>query len=315
MHAISSELAEQLSGMPDYDFSDPTSVRAESRRMLDLAPPADTTGVEVSERQVDGLDGEPSVHIRLYQPMEQAAATPGIVQVHGGGFVMGSLDSVHRNNLRLVRELGVTLASVDYRLAPENRYPAALRDVSAVLAWMIASSGELGVDPERVAIHGVSAGSALVAAATLWARDQGLPMPCFQYLSVPVLDDRLETGSMRQFSDTPGWDSDKAAIGWRAYLGEGWAPGAATEPYAAPARATDLSGLPPTYISVMEFDPLRDEGIAFATRLLAAGVPTELHLFPGTFHGSVRFAQAAVSQREMREEVEVLRAALFAPRP
>jgi acetyl esterase len=141
-----------------------------------------------------------------------------------------------------------------------------------------------------------------VAAATaLMARDQGGPELCMQYLSIPELDDRLDTPSMRAFTDTPVASRPNVILTWQYYLA-----GQQATAYAAPARATDLTGLPPSYVAVCEFDPLRDEGIAYAQRLVQAGVPVELHLYPGTFHGSSRIATAAVSQRMSRDSLEAL---------
>jgi acetyl esterase len=205
-----------------------------------------------------------------------------IFNVHGGGFIIGNLDIDHANNLRYTREIGVVVVSVDYRLAPEAPYPAGLEDCYAALVWTAKNAAELGVDPARIAIHGGSAGGGLCAALALLARDRGGPAIAFQYLGVPELDDRLGTPSMRAFVDTPMWNKPRAEISWDCYLGPGVRGGADVPVYAAPARATDLAGLPPAYVSVMEFDPLRDEGIAYAQALLAAGVTTELHLFPGT---------------------------------
>jgi acetyl esterase len=271
------------------------------------AVPVDTTGVDVTEQQIPG-----GVRVRLYRP-ESAASSPhgAILHAHGGGFVMCDLESSHARNTHLVRELGVPLVSVDYRLAPEHPFPAAVDDTYAALDWLAAEAPALGVDPARIALHGISAGAALVAGVALLARDRGGPAPCFQYLGIPVVDDRQNTGSIRRFTDTPMWDAAKAAISWTAYLGQGGPGSADVSPYAAPGRATDLTGLPPAYISVMEFDPLRDEGIAYAQALLTAGVTVELHLFPGTFHGSAGAAPgAAITQREHAEEIAVLAAAL-----
>jgi acetyl esterase/lipase len=143
-------------------------------------------------------------------------------------------------------------------------------------------------------VYGQSAGGGLAAALSLLARDRGGPSLCFQYLGIPELDDRLETPSMQQFVDTPMWNRPNAVLSWRYYLGHD-ADGEVS-PYAAPARAADLSGLPPAYVSTMEFDPLRDEGILYALGLLQAGVTVDLHQYPGTFHGSAMVPTAAVSR-------------------
>ena len=166
---------------------------------------------------------------------------------------------------------------------------------------------ELGVDLDRIALSGGSAGGGLCAAVALKARDSSGPLICFQFLAAPALDDRLETASMIQFLNTPVIQRASIQRCWEWYLGE---PVSEISPYAAPARAEDLSGLPTTYMTVSEFDPLRDEGIEFAARLLAAGVSVELHCFPGTFHGSSMVKSASISQRQHAENMAVWRRAL-----
>jgi acetyl esterase/lipase len=211
----------------------------------------------------------------------------------------------------LARELGVVVVSVEYRLAPEHPYPTGLEDCYAALIWLHQQATVLSVDNTRIGVFGQSAGGGLSAALALLARDRNGPPLCFQFLGIPELDDRLETASMRAFTDTPLWHRPNAILSWKFYLGDAYRPGAADVPgYAAPARATDLRGLPPAYISAMEFDPLRDEAIVYALKLLEAGVPVELHTYPGTFHGSSIASHAAVSQRQEREMFDVLRRGL-----
>jgi acetyl esterase/lipase len=225
--------------------------------------------------------------------------------------VIGNLDSELGSCIGLCRGLGVVVVSVDYRLAPETPYPGPLEDCYASLRWLVDQSGQLNIDAERVAVFGQSAGGGLSAATALLARDRGGPDLCFQYLGIPELDDRLQTPSMRQFVDTPMWNRPNAEFSWDYYLGQQYQRGADDVPcHAAPARAEELAGLPPAYISTMEFDPLRDEGIEYALKLMQAGVATELHSFPGTFHGSALFTHVQVSQRESTEMFAVLRRAL-----
>jgi acetyl esterase len=161
--------------------------------------------------------------------------------------------------------------SVDYRLAPKHPYPAAVEDCYAALAWLAGAATELGVDPDRIAVYGDSAGGGLAAAVALLARDRGGPRLAMQFLGIPELDDRLETPSMTAYVDTPVWNRPRAEVSWAYYLGDAIKPGSRDVPaYAAPARATDLTGLPPAFITVCQFDPLRDEGIAYAS-----GSPTQ----------------------------------------
>jgi acetyl esterase len=234
---------------------------------------------------------------------------PGILLIHGGGFIIGSVEGEHVGAARTALDVGAVVVSVEYRLAPEHPFPAGLHDCYAALTYLAEHSEELGVDPARLALCGTSAGGGLSAATALLARDLGGPPLCFQMLHIPELDDRLDTPSMQAFTDSPIWNQPLAVQSWNAYLGAG-ADRDNVSPYAAPARATDLSGLPPAYISTAEMDPLRDEGILYALGLLRAGVSVELHQFPGTFHGSALVTTAAISRRAQREAVVVLRRAL-----
>jgi acetyl esterase/lipase len=308
-YALDPELAAVLPMMPVVGVHDLPAARVGFAELMAGMPAPDTTGVLIEDRTVPGHDGDPEVPIRVYRP-ERPTAPAAVYDVHGGGFILGDLRTDHARNVELARELGVVVVSVDYRLAPETPFPGPLHDVYAGLVWLAEHADELGVDPRRIALHGQSAGGGLCAGLALLARDRGGPHIAFQYLGIPELDDRLTTPSMTAFTDTPVWNRPNAVVSWNAYLGEGVPGTDGVSPYAAPARATDLAGLPPAYVSVMHFDPLRDEGIAYALAMLAAGVTVELHLFPGTFHGSTLAQHAAISRREITEGMAVLRQAL-----
>jgi acetyl esterase/lipase len=271
---------------------------------------ADVSALTIDERDVPGPAGAPDVAVRVYRPAPATEAVGAALYIHGGGFTVGSIEMEHANAVRLASGVGVVVASVEYRLAPEHPYPAAIEDCFAALTWLHAQGAELGVDTTRIAVVGSSAGGGLAAGLSLLARDRGGPPICFQFLGIPEIDDRLETPSMQQFVDTPMWSRGSAEQSWRRYLGD--LHGGDVPPYAAPARATDLTRLPAAYVSTMEFDPLRDEGILYALRLLQAGVTVELHSFPGTFHGSAAVTDAAVTQRQFEEMALVLRRALAA---
>lgn len=309
-YAIDPELAEHLHTLPDLEGVDVFTARRRLAAAMASLPSPSADGVDVSEHEAPGFDGEPAVPVTVYRPELPPGRPAALLDVHGGGFFMGSSSMNHSANLVLARRLGAIVVSVEYRLAPENPFPAALHDCSAALSWISDDGPKLGIDPTRVGMHGFSAGAGLCAATALAARDLDGPPIAFQYLGSPVLDDRLTSASMRRFDDTPMWSRPLAESGWRAYLGPA---GGTADCRAAPARATDLARLPPTYVSVMTFDPLRDEGIEFAQRLLAAEVPVELHLFPGTFHGSNLLHRATISRRELRERVDVLRRGLDLP--
>jgi acetyl esterase/lipase len=284
---------------PPADLTDPAAARKHLAALAAAVPAPDTTGMEVEDRAVPA---DPEVAVRIYRPHHAQGA---VVWLHGGGFVMGDLDTEHPWAARLADGAGVVVVSVGYRVAPEHRFPAAFDDAYAALAWTAEHAAELGVDPARIAVGGHSAGAGIAAAVALRARDQQGPPIRFQLLNQPELDDRQETWSARQFTDTPWMTRDKLAATWRHYLGS-----ALASPYAAPARAADLSGLPPAYVATAEFDPLRDEAITYGLGLLQAGVPVELHQWPGTFHGSQAILSAEVSQRQIAELAAALRRAL-----
>ncbi|MER6997706.1 alpha/beta hydrolase [Streptomyces sp. NPDC000410] len=285
---------------PRADLVDPVADRKNFAELAAAAPQVDTTGMEVEDRTVPA---EPDVPVRIYRP-EQAHGG-AVVWLHGGAFVMGGLDTEHPWAGRVADSSGAVVISVGYRLAPEHPFPAAFDDAYAVLTWTAEHAAELGIDPDRIAVGGHSAGGGLAAAVALRARDEQGPPIRFQLLNQPELDDRQQTWSARNFTDTPWMTRDKIAASWRHYLGS--APATA---YAAPARATDLSGLPPAYVATAELCPNRDEDIAYALRLLQAGVSVELHQWPGTFHGSQAILSADVSQRQIAELGAVLRRAL-----
>ncbi|CAN5462865.1 alpha/beta hydrolase [soil metagenome] len=305
-YAFDPELVPTIDMLPEQT-SEVISVE-ESRRQINelfsaLIGEIDRSGVHFAEEH------EAGVPLRIFTP-DVRKTRGAIYDIHGGGFTVGTAAMNDAANTAMARELGAVVVSVDYRLAPENPFPAPLDDCYTGLVWVAENAQRLGIDADAIAIHGISAGGGLCAALALLARDRGGPAITFQYLGVPELDDRLTTTSMRSFTDTPLWNLPSAERSWDAYLGAGVRGGAGVSPYAAPARATDLAGLPPAYISAMHFDPLRDEDIAYAQALLAAGVTVELHLFPGTFHGSMLAAGATVSKREAAEALTVLRRAL-----
>ncbi|HEX6353366.1 alpha/beta hydrolase [Actinophytocola sp.] len=293
------ELEAFIPFFPKADLVDLVAARESLSKLAAAVPAPDLSDMEVEDRMVPA---EPDVPVRIYRPHRAQGA---LVWMHGGGWVMGDVDTEHPWAARLAESSGAVVVSVGYRLAPEHRFPAALDDAYAVLAWTAEHSAELGVDPERIAVGGHSAGGGLATGLALRSRDEQGPSIRFQLLNQPGLDDRQETWSARHFTDTPWMTRDKVTAAWGHYLG-----GAPASPYAAPARATDLSGLPPAYIATAELCPNRDEDIAYAVRLLQSGVSVELHQWAGTFHGSQALLSAEVSQRQIAELGAVLRRAL-----
>ncbi|MCU1592870.1 MAG: Acetyl esterase/lipase [Frankiales bacterium] len=272
---------------------------AAAREMMALLVPA---GPVPGEERLDIADAETAgVGVRVYRP-RTPGPHPGVLYLHGGGFCLGSVAMEHGGAVQIANAIDAVVVSVEYRLAPEFPYPAGLEDCYAGLQYLAALEG---VDSSRLAVHGQSAGGGLAAATVLLAHDRGGPTARFQSLGIPELDDRLETPSMQAFVGTPLWSRPQAVRSWQYYLG-----GKPADHYAAPARRADLSGLPPAHITTMELDPLRDEGITYAMRLLAAGVSVELHSYPGTFHGSSLVTEAAVSKRMAEDMLGALRRAL-----
>ena len=242
-----------------------------NQRRAETARDIDPIGVEFENRELA------SIPVRIYRG--GAAPAPAVIYCHSGAFVLGNLDTDHRQCLELARRGRCTVVSLDYRLAPEHPYPAALDDAMAVLNWVAANGAALGVDIGRLAVAGSSAGGALAARLAQCAADGTAPPVVFQLLHQPVLDDRPMPSKVA-FPTTPGFDGPAVEQMWRHYIG-----GESVPVDAAPGRAPELSGVASALITCSELDPLRDEALDYALRLMWAGVATELHVFPGTFHG------------------------------
>ncbi|MCK7622411.1 alpha/beta hydrolase [Streptomyces sp. RS10V-4] len=256
---------------------------------------------EVAELRVAVAPGGREVTLVSARPAGAAGPLPVLYYLHGGGMVMGNAWSVLPRVLReWALPLGLAVVSVDYPLAPRARYPVPLEDCYAGLVWLAEQASGLGLDPDRVLIGGKSAGGGLAAALALLTRDRGGPVPIGQLLVCPMLDDRNATSSGRQMAGLDTWDRDSNATAWQALLGERrGAPD--LPPYAAPARATDLSRLPPAYLDVGSAETFRDETVAYANALWQAGGQAELHVWPGGFHGFDTLAPRAALSRDARE--------------
>jgi acetyl esterase/lipase len=266
-----------------------------SAAMLAQAPAIE--GVTTEDRQVPGPEGAANVAVRLYQPADRPGTLPALLWIHGGGYVLGSVERDDPLAKHLAKVAQCVVASVEYRLAPEHPFPAPVEDCYAALKWLSTHSNELGVEKSHIAIGGASAGGGLAAGLALLARDRAEVEVALQLLIYPMIDDRNITPASKAIPDTFVWSRENNLMGWRSYLGR--EPGGEdVSPYAAASRATDLAGLPPAYIPVGELDLFLNENIDYAQRLLEAGVPTELHVYPGAYHGFNGFAPSAeVSQR------------------
>jgi acetyl esterase/lipase len=263
---------------------------------------------EVEDRQVPGPQGEPDISLLICRPAaEPAGRRPVIYHVHGGGMVIGTNRVGVDVPLAWAQALDAVVVSVEYRLAPEHPHPAPVEDVYAGLLWTADHAAEIGADPERIVIAGASAGGGLCAALALLTRDRKGPQPIGQVLMCPMLDDRNDTPSTYQMAGLGVWDRTANETGWTALLGSRRG-GPDVPAYAAPARAEDLTGLPPAFLDVGSAETFRDEVVAYASRIWQAGGVAELHVWPGGFHGFDGFApQAAVSQAARGAQVAWLR--------
>jgi acetyl esterase len=296
---VDPELAAVVAQLPKFEPGGATDARARARAYsVDRPPVPGRDALRITEELVPGPPDAGPVPVRLYRPLGDAEPRPAVVYVHGGGFIAGDLDTEDLRCVRLAHDAGCVVVSVDYRLAPEHRYPAALDDCYAALCWAASSAAPLGVDPPRIGVAGASSGGNLAAAIALLARDRGEPPVAFQCLVYPTLDDRMQTASV-EFVGTPMIDGSDVARCWGYYLGPDRTN---VSPYAAPGREDNLAGLPPTYVMTAELDPLRDDGLRYAACLLEAGVSVELHQFAGAFHGFDLFP-TAVSRRALDEQV------------
>jgi len=289
-----------LNGRPLIGWDDLPAARQSMKQSLAAinASTPDSPQVAKEDRTVPGPQGAPAVPIRIYRPVNRVGPLPGgLLWIHGGGYVSGSIEQNDGLMQHTVERVGCVAVSVEYRLAPEHPFPAPLEDCYAVLVWMAEHAASLGIDPARIAIAGSSAGGGLAAGLALLARDRGKVKVAFCVLISPMLDDRDCTASSEVFADTPIWSRQDNRKGWRAFLGDAVARGK-VPPYAAAARATNLTNLPPTYIAVSSGEVFLDEDVEYAQRLARAGVPVELHVYPNTFHGWALVApRAAISQR------------------
>ncbi|MCP2266960.1 alpha/beta hydrolase [Promicromonospora thailandica] len=277
------------------------------------ATPPDTVAAVLAGRGAErrdvgttAPDGGP-VALTVLRPARRAPGVlaPAVLWLHGGGMVMGDRFSQIDVPLDWLERFGAVVVTVDYRLAPEHPAPAGVEDGYRALCWLAEHAGELGVDPARLVVAGVSAGGGVAAGVTLLARDRGGPRVAAQVLSCPMLDHRDDTTSSHQYAGGPAtWTREQNAFGWAALLGEGHEGGRdGVLPYASPAVAEDLSGLPPTFVDVGSAEVFRDEDVRYASRIWAAGGDAELHVWPGGFHGfdvAVPAARLSVAARSAR---------------
>ncbi len=258
-------------------------------------------GISTEVLTVPGAPGDPEVVLRVHRPLDSHLPVGCIFFMHGGGLVMGTAIRDDERMIRWAKRFNCVAIAVEYRLAPETPYPGPLEDCYAGLAYVHQNASALGVEPERIGIGGASAGGGLAAGLALLARDRGSVPIAFQLLIYPMLDDRIGTRSS-QWENTPVWNPVSNRYGWNSYL-PGTAGGPDVPAYAAAARATDLAGLPPTYVMVGTLDGFVDEDIDYANRLIQAGVDTELHVYPGAPHGFDAMARVVPVARRAVDDI------------
>jgi triacylglycerol lipase len=310
---VDPELRSALDAIPALDLSPAglPATRNAIAAMFAATPVVSDDSVTVESLDIAGSAEVFAVRILAFRPTHTPHALPALLHIHGGGYVAGSPEIMATENRDLAADLQCAIYSVDYRLAPEATYPKSLEDCYAALCWIRDHATELRVDRARIGVKGESAGGGLAAGLALLARDRGGPALAFQHLIYPMLDDRTCVRPDRhEFTGEFQWTLAHNIIGWSSLLGR--EPGDANvPPYAAAARAGQLAGLPPTFINVGSLDLFFEEDMEYARRLTRAGVPVELHVYPGAFHGFDRVDPTArVSRAANRDSVEALRRAL-----
>jgi len=288
-HLVDKELKPALEMFPPLEptYSGVLEVRSMIAQLLAATPQPADSAVSMQVISIPGPADSPPLRVLCYRPVDTEHPLPAVLHIHGGGYVLGSPDMSDFANRRLATDVKCAVFSVDYRLAPESPHPAPVEDCYTALAWMHAKASALEIDRDRIAVKGESAGGGLAASLALLARDRGQVQLAYQQLIYPMLDDRTGTegtSEPHRFVGEYVWTPRHNRFGWACLLGA--APGmAGVSPYAAAARAHDLSGLPPCFIAVGALDLFLEENMDYARRLTRAGVPTELHVYPGAFHG------------------------------
>lgn len=260
-------------------------------------------GITTQDLQIPGPPDAPDIHIRIYRPKGNPGKLPALLWIHGGGYVLGSVDQDDPTANSMALGAQCAVVSVDYRLAPENPFPAPLEDCYAALKWIASHGDQIDIHPARIAVGGASAGGGLAAGLVLLARDRAEVNIAFQLLIYPMIDDQNIAPAGDSVPDTFVWSRENNLIGWRSYLGR--EPGAKdVSPHAAAFRAKNLATLPPAYIAVGELDLFLNENIEYARRLLGAKVPVELHVYPGAYHGFFNFVPLASISRRFTDDFE-----------
>jgi len=308
-HLVDPELVALLDQIPASALTAETlgQIRAMTSQAAVNLP--QSSALSVSEHFIPGPEGAPDVRVLVYLPTAVEGPLSTLLWIHGGGYIMGSANASDLTVRSLVSAIGCAAVSVDYRLAPETPHPGPVEDCYAALQWLSTHADELGIDEKRIAVGGSSAGGGLAAALALLTRDRGEFSLIFQLLDAPMLDDRTCTlAKPHPYTGEFIWTAEANCFGWTSLLGQ--KPGGPdVSPYAAAARAEHLEGLPATFINVGSIDLFLEEDLEYARRLMRAGVPTELHVYPGAYHGFRMVADAQVTQVAQRDQLAALKRA------
>lgn len=306
-HLVDPELLPFLDAFPTLDINGQTlgAIRESRALMMDQMPPLPAS-VAIEEIFVPGAAGSPDVRIKTYRKTHGAALRPAILHLHGGGYILGSPETSAPACALWADAFDAVVVAPAYRLGPETSYPGNVEDAYAALAWMVKEAGALGIDTDRIAVAGESAGGGLAASLALLVRDRGEYRFCHQQLIFPMIDDR--TAVRTDLSPLYGefvWTNASNHFGWESLLGQ--KPGSPdVSPYAAAARATSLKGLPPVFMATGALDLFTEENLDYAKRLMADGVPVELHVYPGAPHGFMMYPPATVTRTYARDAMTAL---------
>lgn len=315
-HLVDPELLPFVDAYPTVTISaeNLALIREGRKAQLALLPPFPDT-VEVEERYIPGPEGAPDIRVKLYRRKGGGANRPGILHIHGGGYILGNPEFMGPQCALWANIFDVVVVAPAYRLAPETAYPGNIEDTYAALRWMMAEAGALGIDTSRIAVAGESAGGGLAASLALLVRDRGEYRFCHQQLIFPMIDDR--TCVRADISPLYGeyvWNRGSNHFGWASILGQ--PPGSpGVSPYVAAARAENLAGLPPVFMATGALDLFTEENLEYARRLMVAGIPVELHVYPGAPHGFMAYMGAQVSRTYMRDALAGLAKGLGLPPP
>lgn len=309
-HLVDPQLLPLLEALPTIALTEAILPAMRSRAPWFPVNPADAERTDLLVRKIPGPESAPEVEIWIYRPRGLESALPCILHIHGGGYVAGDASGNEAMHRPMAADLGCCIVSVNYRLAPETRFPGGVEDCYAALAWLVAHAAEVGIDPGRIGVMGESAGGGLAAALALLVRDRGEYVLTFQHLIYPMIDDRTCVDPRpHPYVGEFVWTPHNNHFGWSSLLGT--EPGGeGVSPYAAAARAEDLTGLPPAFISTGSLDLFLEENLEYARRLLRSGVAVELHVYPGGFHAFNVSPTAGIALMSRRDSQAALARAI-----